>query len=60
MEEKKPIWKSKTIWINFIIATVAFFPSVKELLSADTVALVLTTVNVVLRLVTKDKIGLDA
>ena len=55
----KSPFKSKTLWVNFIGAVVSFFPSVSKVLSPDQVLLVMSLANVVLRLVTKDKIGLE-
>ena len=57
-ETKNPL-KSKTIWTNVVIALLAFVPSVAAHVTADQVMLIMGVVNVVLRLVSKDKIGLD-
>jgi|TARA_R100000501_G_C2605532_1_gene101435 hypothetical protein len=55
---KKP-WKSKTLWANLLVGLLAV-SGLREKLSigADQVVLVLSVVNMVLRLVTKDKVGL--
>ena len=55
---KKP-WLSKTIWSNIIMAVVAFFPGVNEWFVANPDALVMmfTIANVLLRLITKDKLS---
>jgi len=55
---KKP-WKSKTLWANCLVGVLAV-SGLREKLSigADQVVLVLSVVNMVLRLVTKDKVGL--
>lgn len=60
MESKKP-WLSKTIITNLIMAVAPFIPGVSEWLAANTsvVISVFAVVNMVLRLVTKDKIGLS-
>lgn len=55
---KKP-WLSKTIWANFIIAGLAFVPAIAEKVSPEQIVLGLTLVNVILRLVTKEKLSLE-
>ena len=57
---KKP-WFSKTLWTNLVLAVVAFLPGVGDWFSANptVLPLVFTGANIVLRLVTKDKIGLE-
>ena len=55
----KSPFKSKTLLANFIVAVVAFFPNVASQLDASQVMLGLGALNMVLRLVTKDKIGLE-
>jgi len=59
MNDKKP-YQSKTIWINFILAATAFIPSVHEFLSSHPELIVFgfSGINMILRLVTKDKIQL--
>lgn len=55
---KKP-WQSKTVWINVIMAVVAFFPEklgVGEILNEGNLLLIASVVNVILRAVTKGKI----
>lgn len=59
MEVSKKPWKSKTIIANLIVAVVAFFPGVQESVSPEVVAQALVVINIVLRMVTKDKIGLS-
>ena len=59
---KSPLY-SKTLWVNLIMAVSALFiPSVGEWMSANIpmVTMIFTGLNMVLRLVTKDRIGLDA
>jgi hypothetical protein len=60
MENKKP-WLSKTLWINVIMAVVAFIPPVSAWIVAhpDVLVIGFTLVNVILRLVSKDKISLQ-
>jgi len=55
----KSPFKSKTLWANFIVAAVAFFPGVSGLLSPEQVALGLSALNMILRLVTHEKLGLE-
>ena len=58
MEVSKKPWQSKTILANLIVAIVAFVPGLQESISPEIVAQALVVINIVLRLVTKDKIGL--
>ena len=58
-EEKKKPYLSKTLWLNAVVAVVAFFPNMIEHFSAANVAMFLSVINMVLRMVTKDKIGLN-
>ena len=60
MENKKP-WLSKTLWINAVIAIGALaYPPVAEYVSShpDLVLTAMAALNIVLRLVSKDKITL--
>ena len=57
-ENKKVVWKSKTLWINFLVAISAFFPAVKEVVTPEILVMLLTIVNMFLRLITKDKVVL--
>jgi hypothetical protein len=52
MEEKKNPLKSKTLWVNLIVAVVALLGKLDDV-PADTVVMALTSLNVLLRLVTK-------
>ena len=55
---KKP-WKSKTLLTNALVGLLAVSGLREKLgVGADQVLLVLSVVNMVLRLVTKDKVGL--
>lgn len=57
---KKP-WFSKTLIVNFVMAALAVSGlSSKVEISADQLGMALAGINIILRLVTKDKIGLDA
>ena len=61
METKSPLL-SKTLWVNFIMAMSALFiPAIKEWMvaSPDMVAMIFSGVNMLLRLVTKQKLGLS-
>ena len=62
MEQKKSPLMSKTLWANFIMAVGAlFFPPASNWLASnpEAVALIFTGVNIVLRLLTKDKLSLS-
>lgn len=60
MEVKKKPYLSKTILTNFAVAAIAFFGEKYVVdYSADKVMMLLGGVNILLRLVTKDKIGLN-
>jgi len=57
--KKKP-WLSKTLILNFLVAALALSGLNEKInLSAEQIAIGLTGLNILLRLVTKDKIGLD-
>jgi len=57
--KKKP-WMSKTLILNFIVAALALSGLNEKIsLSAEQIAIGLTGLNILLRLITKDKIGLD-
>ena len=55
----KKLWESKTLWANCVVGLLAV-SGLREKLSIgeDQVLMVLAVVNMVLRLVTKDKVGL--
>ena len=56
---KKP-WFSKTLIVNFIMSALAIGGLTEKVgMSADQLVMALTGVNIILRLVTKDKIGLN-
>lgn len=59
MEIKKKPYLSKTLITNFVVAGLAI-AGFGDKLSATEVALGLSGLNVILRLITKDKIGFDA
>ena len=55
---KKP-WQSKTLWANCVVGVLAVSGLREKLgIGGDQVLMVLSVVNMVLRLVTKDKVGL--
>ncbi len=61
METQKPIYLSKTFWTNVImVILLPFMPeSIKSYLSSpEALATVFAIVNVVLRLISKDKVTL--
>ena len=59
MENKKP-WMSKTLIANLLVAIVAFFgPEYVEKIPKDSIIMVLASMNMLLRIVTKNKIGLN-
>ena len=55
---KKP-WYSKSVWTNLVIALAAFYPPVSEFIVSNPTLVVAAfgVVNVVLRLITKEKIS---
>ena len=56
---KKP-WMSKTLILNTVMAVLAVSGMAEKVnLSADQMMMMLSGVNIILRLVTKDKIGLE-
>jgi hypothetical protein len=60
MEAKHPL-KSKTLWLNLIIGIVAMIPNenVQNMFSEANLVVLLSAVNLVLRMVTKNRIGLE-
>lgn len=56
----KPVWASKTLWTNFIMAIVAFFPVAQTYIMGHPMLFTesFIVVNVILRLVTKSQITL--
>lgn len=60
MQTKKP-WLSKMLWMNLLMAVTAIFvPGVNDWIknNVEVTSILFTGVNVVLRLVTKDKLSL--
>jgi hypothetical protein len=51
-------WQSKTLWVNLVMAGLSFFPAFRDFVTPEHIATMFTVANVVLRLVTKDKIVL--
>lgn len=59
MDQKvKPIWQSKTVWMNLILALSAFIPHMQEMISGnpEIVGAVWAVLNVILRIISKDKV----
>ena len=61
MEPVKKPWSSKTLLLNALVAIGMLLPwePVREVMSETNMVMVLSVVNMVLRLVSKDKIGLN-
>lgn len=59
-ESKSPL-KSKTLWVNLLFAVLAFIPPVQTFLVAqpELVGIIVAGVNVLLRMLTKNKIQLS-
>jgi hypothetical protein len=59
-DESKRLYKSKTVWVNLVMAVAAFIPGVGEWVSqnAEAAGAIVAGINVVLRLVTKEKVSL--
>lgn len=57
MESKKP-WQSKTLWINLIMAGLAFVPAVQAVVTPEVLGAVFGAVNAALRLTTKSGVSL--
>lgn len=55
--KKKP-WQSKTVWANFIMAGMAFFPFIADKLTPEQVMMGMAAINMALRMITKDKVAL--
>lgn len=60
METKKP-WLSKSVWTNVVMAGLAFIPSVRDWVASHSDVFVwgFSAINLVLRLVTKEKVSLN-
>ena len=60
MENKHPL-KSKTLWLNLIVGIIAMIPneSIQEMFSEANIVVLLSAINLILRMVTKNKIGLE-
>ena len=54
--EKKSLFKSKTLWVNAIIAVLAFFPDVQKAISPDMLIMLFAVANMILRVVTKEPV----
>lgn len=59
MENSKKWYLSKTLWTNLLMGVVAIaVPKVKEIVTPDMLAGLFMVVNMMLRMVTKDKLQL--
>lgn len=56
---EKKVWESKTVWVNLILAIVAFVPSLADKVNHEMLMQLAVVVNMVLRLITKDKVSLS-
>jgi len=56
---KKP-WLSKTLWVNLVLAVLAFVPAAQEMMkeSPEMVVVGVNMINMLLRMITKDKVTL--
>lgn len=56
--ESKPSWKSKTLWVSFIVAAAAFYPPVGDWITNNTemFSMVVGGVFAALRVATKGKV----
>lgn len=52
----KSPFKSKTLWVNAVMAVLAFFPSVADNVSSEQVMMLMGAVNFVLRFFTKQPV----
>ena len=63
MEIKKHPLASKTIWVNLIMSlfgfVLAFKPELNNVLNEGNVLMLMGVVNMIMRAVTKDKIGIE-
>ena len=57
----KPVWQSKTAWVNVIMAIAAFIPPVNDYIGKHPEAFVwgFAALNMVLRLISKGRIVLN-
>jgi hypothetical protein len=55
----KPPWLSKMLWWNVISVIAYFIPSVKEAVTPEIYASLVGVVNILLRIITKDKIEIS-
>jgi len=62
IEIPKKAWMSKTLWTNVVMAifavVAAWVPKVGEVVNEEAVIMMFAMINMILRLVTKDKIVL--
>lgn len=55
----KPVYNSKTIWVNLAMAVLAFFPQVQAMVTPEIQGMIVMGVNWVLRFVTKEGVALS-
>lgn len=57
----KSVWLSKTLWVNLVLAVLAFIPAVSEVVKnhPDYVIAAFSVINMVLRLVSHGKLELS-
>ena len=60
LQEKKPSYLSKTLWVNVLVAAAAFIPGLgdKMVENPELAVTIIAGINVLLRVVTKSKIEL--
>ena len=62
IEVPKKAWMSKTLWANLLMALIAviavWVPAVANIVNEEAVLMLFAMVNMILRLVTKDKVVL--
>jgi len=51
-------FQSKTLWANLLLAVVAFFPAVNDLVSPEHIGTIFMVVNTILRFATKSALSL--
>jgi uncharacterized membrane protein YqaE (UPF0057 family) len=54
----KKLWLSKTLWVNLIMAVVAFIPSIKGHVDEESLMSGMAVINILLRFISKDKLVL--
>ena len=59
MEESKPFWQSKTLWVNALIAILGMLSASTVADNPEAAAGLVAFVNIVLRAVTKGSVSLS-